>query len=132
MRLVLGVLVDRDALNLFYGCGAALIILGFVSLEERGKLPVPRLLVFLGEASYAIYLVHYTAISFGVKGLMELSKRHHMSDLVLFTLTASIALVVGIGFHLLVEKPILNRIPVDVLHRYSDHARSAKADCPPS
>lgn len=52
--------------------GAGAIILSLVLLERSGRLRVPDLLVSLGGASYAIYLVHYSAISLVAYGLGHL------------------------------------------------------------
>jgi peptidoglycan/LPS O-acetylase OafA/YrhL len=43
--------------------GAGVIIVALVLLERSGRLRVPDILVMLGSASYAIYLVHYSVIS---------------------------------------------------------------------
>lgn len=50
--------------HLPYGVGAAMAVLGFAALERAGRLRVAALLAFLGEASYAIYLVHQPALVF--------------------------------------------------------------------
>ena len=45
-----------------YAVGAMLAILGLVETERQGRLHVPRIVVALGGASYAIYLTHLLAI----------------------------------------------------------------------
>lgn len=56
-----------DALSVaVFGLGAAGVILGAILVEWQQRLWSSRLLVFLGRASYSIYLVHFSAISLAV------------------------------------------------------------------
>jgi len=99
--------VDHDlpALVWTYGVGAALLLVGLVTLEAEHRLRAPAALVFLGEASYSIYLVHFPLVS----ALTKIAYRWSA----LLPLTWWFALVVcgavagGIMFHLLVEKPLI-------------------------
>jgi exopolysaccharide production protein ExoZ len=94
-----------------FGLGATGIVLGAASWERSHErpLPIPRALSFLGDASYAIYLVHYPMISLASKLLA--GPRTQGSALLAFFGVASIALLAGIGFHLTVEKPVLAWLP---------------------
>ena len=47
---------------LFSGVAAFLIIIGAAELEVRGQLRLPNALLFLGKASYSIYLFHLIAV----------------------------------------------------------------------
>lgn len=96
--------------NWMFGLGAALAIVGAASLERTRGLPVPRWLVFLGEASYAIYLVHAPAVYAGAMLIMTLPQSVRRFEGLLFAVVALISLGVGIAFHLAVEKPLLARI----------------------
>lgn len=49
--------------RLLYGAASALIVLGLVGAERAGRLRVRREAVFLGNISYALYLVHVPVIS---------------------------------------------------------------------
>ena len=49
--------------GLVYGIGSTLLLLGALGLERSGRIRVPRALVFLGDASYSVYLVHFVALS---------------------------------------------------------------------
>ncbi len=64
--------------RLAYGLPSALIILGLVEMERGGRIRVPVRLLWLGRASYSIYLFHLTGIGMAYKlwvvaGLMALT-----------------------------------------------------------
>jgi hypothetical protein len=61
---------------LTYGLSAGLIIVGCCLFERRGVLPTPKALVLLGDASFAIYLVHYAAVSLALAAMARLHVRH--------------------------------------------------------
>lgn len=90
-----------------YGIGAALAILGAANLERRRTIAFPRWLIFLGEASYSIYLFHWPAISVMSKVFSALSHRYYVPDVLVFLATAGSGLAAGIAFHLLAEKPAI-------------------------
>jgi len=53
--------------RLAYGLPSALIILGLVEMERGGRIRVPVRLLWLGRASYSIYLFHLTGIGMAYK-----------------------------------------------------------------
>jgi peptidoglycan/LPS O-acetylase OafA/YrhL len=89
---------------LYFGPCSALIILGLALLEAGGWLRVPRTLVYLGGASYAIYLVHFSVISLTVALLARL----HLLPLNDATclVVAGFGVIAGLGFDHLVDRPI--------------------------
>ena len=99
-----------DALvNWSFGIGAALMVLGAANIERTRPFGGGKVLVFLGDASYSIYLVHILALS----ALCKLSVRFkgHVPDYLLYIAIAAAALLACIAFHLAVEKPLLRLIP---------------------
>jgi exopolysaccharide production protein ExoZ len=101
-----GVLLKNEASTLCYGIGAMLMILGGVVLETKTGLRIPRVLVFLGEASYSIYLIHFPALSGFAKAVTKM-KALGIPNEMLFLMVASGGVAVGVAFYLLVEKPLL-------------------------
>jgi exopolysaccharide production protein ExoZ len=112
-----------DALNVLYGVAGALLILGFVTTERDSGIRVPGVLTFMGEASYSIYLVHYSALSVAIKLVLKVSGRLHLEDWAVFVISALLALLAGVSFHLLVERPLMNRLPARVQLRPSRRRR---------
>ncbi len=92
--------------TVLYGLGAAAMVTSLVVLERAGRLRVPRAFVFLGDASYAIYLVHITAMTLTVKVLLAAG-----GDRLGVPLTAAVvlsgALVAGSLAHVLLERPLM-------------------------
>jgi exopolysaccharide production protein ExoZ len=108
---LLGLPLNGIVANWAFGLGAAAAILGLAAVERRGGLRTPRALVFLGEASYAIYLVHAPAIYGATAILLALAPGLKSLPPLLFALVALAALAIGVAFHLWVEKPLLARLP---------------------
>jgi exopolysaccharide production protein ExoZ len=65
-----------------------------------------RGLLLLGAASYAIYLTHFFVIGF----VMRLGKALHMNEILMATVVFAVSILaltlVGIGTHLVIERPL--------------------------
>jgi exopolysaccharide production protein ExoZ len=105
-----GDLLPENVLDLSYGLGSMLMVLGLVELERQGRLYVPRLLQLMGDASYAIYLTHFTVLSLCAKMFIRFGAREMLPDFVSFVLLLVPAILFGIALHLLVERPLLRRL----------------------
>lgn len=87
-----------------FGLSAGCMIFALALRESQVTIRVPSALLWLGEASYAIYLVHYSVITFAAVVLLRLSYVP-ITNLVLF---GCVGLGIGAGsaFHLWVDRPI--------------------------
>lgn len=98
---------DNDTWRtLAYGLSATLLVMG-ATLPQAGPRRAPRWLVFLGDASYSIYLVHWL-----VYETLTLLVIKTGAQLVLGVPTVTLgifAIAVGVGclFHAWVERPLL-------------------------
>lgn len=95
------------ARELKWGIPALMIVAAALALERGGRTAGGRRLMLLGEASYAIYLTHPFVIKaaslvYARLGVTPLA----LQALALLGLYALVALI-GVGFHLLVEKPLI-------------------------
>jgi exopolysaccharide production protein ExoZ len=72
---------------LWWGLPAAALVYSALAFENAFSGSWTRLPVFLGDASYSIYLTHYTVL--------------------FFTQSIIVCLVIGIGFHVWIERPLL-------------------------
>ncbi|WP_456686773.1 acyltransferase family protein [Bradyrhizobium sp. P5_C11_2] len=90
-----------------YGVGAGLIILAAVEAERRGSLEFPQWLTRIGDASYSLYLVHFTVLSVLAKLIVATSVSKAVPLQVLFVGMAVVTVAVGMAVHLAVEKPLL-------------------------
>lgn len=119
----MGLVSDKTAVWPF-GLGAMLAVLGAACWEAQRHPVMPRALVFLGDASYSIYLIHFIAISLAAKIAVRLDAMLSLPGLLWFLLVSAAALVAGIGFHLIVERPLL-RMSRDWIARGKDKSQSA-------
>ncbi|MEG3089736.1 acyltransferase family protein [Sphingomonas sp. PB4P5] len=86
------------------GFGIAALIIPIVRLELAGRLAVPRFAVFLGAASYAIYLIHNPLLSISARIAARVPL---LSDIYVATLLGVIATIIaGCLYHIWFEKPV--------------------------
>jgi exopolysaccharide production protein ExoZ len=88
-----------------WGISSALIILGFSSRDYISNIKAPRLLKFIGDASYSIYLTHSYTLLAG-HYLFSFLNFYRFGSLAFIAL-ATIALIVGCIFHLLIEQKLI-------------------------
>lgn len=92
--------VDR-AVPLGIAAGFAALLPWLVMGEQKGRIHTPKVLNFLGNASYSIYLVHALPL------LLLIQILAGSNWYVLFLIIAFAGLAAGIAYHLLVERPLL-------------------------
>jgi exopolysaccharide production protein ExoZ len=98
------------SVRLAAGVGAAAFLFGAMVLESHGSFDAPAWLVFLGDASYSIYLAHFMVIS----GAARFSYAHWRQlpipigiwMIVLFLCGTT----AGIVTHIAIERPILRAL----------------------
>ncbi|WP_461657344.1 acyltransferase family protein [Methylorubrum aminovorans] len=92
-------------LRLTFGLPATLVIMGLVRLEREGRVRLPSFLVFLGGASYAIYLIHGVVMAGTIHALTRVLPREVPLELVLLVLVA-IGTGAGCLYYRFVERPL--------------------------
>lgn len=110
---------------LVYGFASALIVTGIVTLERQGRLKVPAVLVLMGNASYIIYLIHFTLLSGLAKLFMVAGAKEALPALLSFFLLVALAILLGIAAHVWVERPLLRFL--NALWRSRDRKVEAEA-----
>ncbi len=93
--------------NQGYMVSAFFSILGLVSYELRKPLIVPKPLAALGSASYVLYIVHLPAGSVIYKILSTEYLSKILNPELAFWIAILFTVVVAIGIHFTIEKPIL-------------------------
>jgi peptidoglycan/LPS O-acetylase OafA/YrhL len=86
-----------------FGLGLASLICIAVKAEVAGRLRTPALLLLLGNASYAIYLVHLPFQNVAIRGLARVRLDPSLAIVLLFVLST----LAGLAYHLAYEKPAL-------------------------
>ena len=102
---------------LSWGVPAALIILGLVIAEHGGLAIKSRIVLLLGAASYAIYLLHPIAVG----QLLQLTPNSPPVNWALCAAAVGVTVAVSVVFHLVIEVPLLrwmrallrDRLPVE-------------------
>jgi exopolysaccharide production protein ExoZ len=105
--------------------GAGAIVVGLILLEQSSRIQVPRILLLLGGASYAIYLVHFSAITLTAVALIRF-RLAPMNDAV-FLAVAALGAAAGVAFDRTVDQPIqrlLRRRLKPVLFGTKQHSHS--------
>lgn len=88
------------------GIGFVGLMLGAIIIEREQPLKLPALFLLLGDASYAIYLVHSPVISV----MAAINHKFLFGALPpegVFLITATGSVVAGVAAHLILEKPLL-------------------------
>jgi len=93
-----------------YGVSATLCALGVMELERSGELVVSKTLIFLGDASYSIYLVHQPALSVMAKLGYPLWLRMKVPLIVPFMVMVIGSVGLGVLVHLFLERPLLTLV----------------------
>ena len=97
-----------QATYLASGVGATLALLGASELEWFGRISVNKWLIFLGDASYSIYLIHYPVISKLARICFRLDAHLHLPIGLWMLLLISAGTAAGCLLHIIVERPLLN------------------------
>lgn len=118
---------------LVFGIPSASLVLFAVVRERFGWRVIHRSLLKVGDASYSLYLTHYTVLVAGYKFTAELGWHHsRLLHLVWLATLFAAMIAVGLWYHRRVEKPLLNwlnrRLAKPVILKLNLHEQSiAKA-----
>jgi len=91
-----------------YGLGSSLLLMGLVELERRERFKAGRLVVLVGQASYAIYLTHMLTLTALTKVVAYMRVSEYVPGSIAFIVLATTAVVVGVIMHLVIERPLTN------------------------
>jgi len=89
-----------------FGVLAALLIIAATSIDLKDSPKIPYLLIFLGDASYSIFLTHMPVISAITKTLQKANLGKYYDGFFAPALLALFAVVFGCIFYSLIEKPL--------------------------
>jgi len=91
--------------RLLFGFGATLVLLWAVLLERKVRDRVPRAIVRLGDASYAIYLIHNPLISLTSRAAARFAVVDQWAGSLIFSMICVIGS--GLLYHVWFERPAL-------------------------
>jgi len=90
-----------------YGMASMMIVVGAVFAERMGLLRTPGALLALGNASYAIYLVHFQVIAVFAGVLRKVGLNLPQWITPLGIAVAAAAILAGYFYHSFIERPLL-------------------------
>ena len=91
---------------LFFGIPSAFVLYGMVALETKGTWIAPLWLVGLGDASYAIYLWHFSLISVLRQVVLKLHLHGRIAEVTLILLSFAGITIFSLLVYRLFEKPV--------------------------
>ncbi len=102
---LLGMRMDDQSVpaGMLAGLGGGALVLGSARLERFGWRPGPAPLVRLGQASYSVYLIHFSGVALFVSAAVRL--RLPVTDALALACAGS-AIAAGVVFDRLVDRPI--------------------------
>ncbi|MBD1810749.1 acyltransferase [Microcoleus vaginatus DQ-U2] len=89
-----------------FGVLAALLIIAATSIDLKDSTKIPYVLIFLGDASYSIFLTHGPLISASTKIVQKANLGKYYDGFFAPALLALFAVVCGCIFYSLIEKPL--------------------------
>jgi exopolysaccharide production protein ExoZ len=112
--------ISADISPLIYGIPFAVLIIGSVIWEKSTAIKIPPLLIYLGNASYSIYLTHGFILNNITRFYLNIAKKYHSNllslrsnDLVYIVISLSIVML-SIGFGCIVysaiERPMMKAL----------------------
>ena len=92
------------ARTLSYGVAAAAVV---IALARRPPV-LPDWVVYLGDASFAVYLVHLPAMNLAALVLARIGAAEAVPTMVMLTCLCAFAVFAGVVAHAVIERPLLN------------------------
>lgn len=95
--------------QLIYAVGSAMMIFGLIRAEAAGMADTfkPRWATLLGDASYALYLIHFPLISVVCKIAIAAGFGGVWGAIATFLIGVIACVAVSVFFHLYIERPLL-------------------------
>lgn len=97
-----------------FGIASFFLVCGAAALDINSKVNTPKMMKFLGDASYSIYLTHYPVIILLSKVITAIGVTKLIGAGASMHLIAAMTLIVGCLFHVIIEKPLLRTIRTKV------------------
>lgn len=88
-------------------CGFGLALAGIAKLEAAGRLTVPTFMVFMGNATYSLYLIHELVSGLLLKVLIRSGAYGVLGSALTYVAVLAMTVVAGCLAYVVVEKPLL-------------------------
>jgi exopolysaccharide production protein ExoZ len=111
-----GILVDINRVSCF-GLISAVLIVAAASIDLNDSIAIPSIFIYLGDASYSIFLLHGPFVSAITKIIAKANLTQFFDNLFAQSLLLLITVVVGCIFYSLVEKPLTILIRKNIVNK---------------
>ncbi|MBD2388124.1 acyltransferase family protein [Cylindrospermum sp. FACHB-282] len=105
----------KDISVVYYGIPSMLILIGIAALDLNKDIRVPNILVYLGDASYSIYLVHGSVINISTNLIAKMNLQNLFQNDLSSLFIVVMALIGGCLVHSYIEKPLLKVIKTKIV-----------------
>jgi exopolysaccharide production protein ExoZ len=96
---------------LTFGFPSGLILISLLNLEQNGAISFPRFTIKLGDASYALYLIHFPMMLIMNKIPQILGYNFNANQEVWYSYFIIISIIIAsIYIHEFIEKPVANKL----------------------
>lgn len=97
----------NNIIRCFSGFSFALILFGTSIIDLNFKLHLPNLLTVIGDASFSIYLTHFTILQFVVPYIYKNQIFNTYGINKTITLISVLLVLIGVLIHISIEKPLV-------------------------
>jgi exopolysaccharide production protein ExoZ len=104
--------ISADSSPLIYGIPFAILIVGSVALEKSTAINIPPLLIYLGNASYSIYLTHGFILNNITRLYLKFAQKYNpnllslRADNILYMAISLLIVMLSIGFGCIIYSAI--------------------------
>jgi peptidoglycan/LPS O-acetylase OafA/YrhL len=107
--------------DLAYGLVSAILVISLVNFEKQGRTaPFIKQMAFLGDSSYALYLIHFPLVAIMSKIAIRILPMSVIGANLAFLFLVTGSVIVASAFNIFIEKPLLRRLTlISTLHRSS-------------
>jgi peptidoglycan/LPS O-acetylase OafA/YrhL len=117
LTIVTMVVVDfvwgREAwppLRVIYGVNFGLILAGIINIERREFVGFSRMLRYVGDASYTIYLAHFPLLSLLCKIFVSVPTTKTVNIYCIYAVLTAVTLLISLALYEFAEKPLLEAL----------------------
>jgi exopolysaccharide production protein ExoZ len=100
--------VDID-LHIVTTISSILLILGLSYIDIKKDIKIPRFAKFLGDASFSIYLTHFTSMS-AISIILSSTSALHIPNFLTAVLLIIFSIIIGCFVYILLEKPLNKKL----------------------
>lgn len=93
-----------------FAVSSAILLLGLAAAERQGRLRFGAAGAFMGDVSYALYLIHSLVIGLCARALAAAGLAQSLPVDMVFAIVVVAALAAGVALHVLVDLPLRRRL----------------------